>query len=672
MQQRIKDARGLALMSVLIMVFVLGVIAALVIYLSGKEVALTAVRRLGAQSLYIAEGGAMSSRSALMAYMNADPIGAATFDATLTATVLAGWWNAGAAGGQNSFRLFDYIIVNGQRFTMNATSATDSLTFHVNWARPQTQLKLQPAAGSPPANALGTGSYQGTIVVARRLVPHVSCAPSPCYIHRLGVDTYEFFYTYTITSDGQAPPRARRRITLSGDFSIRIRRQNIAEFVFFSHVNTSPSGGALWFPSMESYDGPVHTNGEFRFAYFPKFGSPDPNAECSPSGATTTPLTSVSTYAWFFNNGSPRRLQANENVVSGVRRDAPVLPDCTPTTYSDDNDNPPSSFTRGAAAVTYPSNPYSQKGAAVGRDPLNVSPVTNLQIRQAIPELVDDDSPVPAGIYVPVTDADGNTLSDGGEPMAGGVYVQGNLNSLTLSIDGSGNAAYTLVQGTQTVTVTVNRNSGQTTVSNTAWASPQTRVFAGVPKGWQSLPNENAAIIYVEGAILSLGGTLEEKEQTTIVASGRIDITNHIRYEDPPIVADPNDNPLNVLGLYSPNNDIRIATSAPNNLDLHAVVLVGNTGDGYNSSFSVVNYNTGSPRGDIRLIGGLIQEYVGATGVMNMAGQILSGYGSIFAYDRRMSRGTSPPYYPTTNLFEIAGGTEGLAGVRPVWREASP
>jgi hypothetical protein len=37
-----------------------------------------------------------------------------------------------------------------------------------------------------------------------------------------------------------------------------------------------------------------------------------------------------------------------------------------------------------------------------------------------------------------------------------------------------------------------------------------------------------------------------------------------------------------------------------------------------------------------------------------------------------MSRGFNPPYFPTTNLFEVLQGTDQLAGVKPVWREAAP
>jgi hypothetical protein len=673
---RLRSRGGFALVSALLVIFVLVILGALILYLSGKEIALSATRMTGVQGLNIAEGGGVAARAALMVLMGANPTDVVTVDASLSGTTLASWYAGGDPASQNSLRLFDYLVLDGQRYTTGATSATNALSFEVNWALPYAHRKLQLATGTPPANPLGAGSYTATLVVSRRLAPHPTDPGQPLrYIQQLGVDHYEFYYTYTITSDGQVPPwPARRRVTMSRDFSVQIQRQSFAHYALFTHVHTTPSGGDIWFTSRTSFDGPVHTNGEFRFAFFPKFGTPDSDGTCPPNNAAPTRLSSVSRYAWFNNNGNPRRLQANENVVNGVRRDAPVLPDCTPSNLSDDNDNQAADFTRGAASIPMPSNPYSQKGVSIGRDPADTTTVTNLQIRQAVPELPDNTSTVPNGIYVPVVDANGNGLSDPGEALAGGIYVQGDLSGLTLSVGGAGNnlAVYTLVQGSQTVTVTVDRDAQTTTVTNTAWSSPQTRTFVGVPKGWQGPGNNNATLIYVQGNINALSGTLEEKEQTTIAASGRIDITDHLRYEVPPVVTDPNSNPLNVLGLYSANNDIRITTAAPNDLDIHAVLMAGNVGDGYNSSVNVQNYDSGSPRGYVRLIGGVIEEYYGAFGTFDPdTGNPRTGYGRDFRYDRRMSRGFTPPYFPTTPLFEITQ-VQGLAGARPVWREAAP
>ena len=688
---------GLAMMSVLLVIFVLVVLSALVLYLSGKEIGLSAVRLLGAQSLNIAEGGAFSGRAGLMALMSADPTGFVLVDQSVGPR-LNGWYAGGNPANQNAFGILDYLTLDGQRFSLNAPANTEWAVFYVNWGlAPRRKLQLvqigqnPPPAnplglGAPPVNTLGTGNYSAAVVLRRRQAissTDPACgAPPGCYIHRPGLDEYEYFYTYEIVSDGRAGPRARRRVTLQQDFSVVVRRENFARYALFTHEHLTPDGQPIWFTSRTSFDGPVHTNGEFRFAFFPKFGAPDSLTPCDPNRARSTTLTSVSVWTWFNNLGSRVRLQANENVVNGVRRDAPVLPDCT-ADVADDRDNLPAAFTRGFDAdlttpphdpVVVPANSFSQKGIAIGRDPTNTLPVTNLQIRQAVPELANNTSAVPTGIYIPVADVDADSRSDPGEPLAGGIFVQGDLNSLTLSLGGASNnlAVYTLVQGGQTVTITVDRVGQTTTVTNTAWASPQTRTFAGVPKGWQGPGNANGGIVFVQGNILSLAGTLEEQEQTTVAASGRIDITSHLRYEDPPDPADPNDNPLNVLGLYSAGNDIRITTAAPNDLVIHAVLMAGNVGDAVNSSVNVQNYNSGAPRGTVTLLGGIIEEYYGAFGTFDPAtGNPVTGYGRAFTYDRRMARGFAPPYFPTTNLFEIVEG-DGLAGDRAVWREATP
>ena len=672
-----RDQRGLAMLSVLAVILVIALLSGLVLYLSGKEVGLSAARTLGAQALALAEGGGFAARAALMVLTGADPLGVVQVHPSVDVPLLNGWYAAGDPAAQNSFRILDYLVLDGQRYTLNATPSTNSVTFVVNWGAPQTYRKLQ--VGVPaPANPLGNGSYTATVTLTRRLAPHPSCSRGgSCYVHRLAADEFEFNYAYAITSNGLVPPRARRRVTLAGDFSMRIRRQNFARYALFTHIHTTPAGQAIWFTSQTSFDGPVHTNGEFRFAFFPKFGTPDSGSPCDPGRITSTTLTSVSTYAWFNNNGSPRRLQANENVVGGTRRDAPVLPDCTPGNTADDNDNPAANFTRGVATIPMPANPYSQKGVSIGRDPTNTGTVSNAEIRAVIPELPDNSDPIPPGIYLPVTDLDGDGVSDPGEPLAGGIYVQGNLTSLTLGVGGPSNnlAVYTLQAPGQTVTVTVDRDANVTTVTNTSWPAPQTRTFRGVPKGWQAGGSayNNATIIYVEGDILGLGGTLEEKEQTTIVAAGRIDITDHLRYEDPPNPTDPADNPLNVLGLYTASNDIRVRVTAPRDIDLHGVMMAGNPADGYNSSVFVENYNTGTPRGTAHILGGLITEYYGPFGTFDpRTGLQVSGYARDFRYDRRMSRGLAPPYFPTTSLFEVLPGGQPLAGVRPVWREAQP
>ena len=128
-----------------------------------------------------------------------------------------------------------------------------------------------------------------------------------------------------------------------------------------------------------------------------------------------------------------------------------------------------------------------------------------------------------------------------------------------------------------------------------------------------------------------------------------------------------------MLGLYASNGDIVIGPSAPNNVVIQAVLMAGNATSGYNSAVYVQNYNSGSPRGNVNLLGGLIEKYYGPFGTFNaQTGQQMTGYGRAFTYDTRMSRGVTPPYFPTTNQFTVNQGSQPLAGVKPTWREAPP
>ncbi len=665
-----RDQSGLALVTVLTLVFVLIVLSALVLDLASKEMKMTASRRIGAQSFYIAEGGAVSARAALLAYMSSDPVGITGLDPTLSVTNEVSWFANGVASAQNPFGLLDYLVLDGQKFTIGATSTTTSVTFQVNWSLASAHLKLQ--TGTPTSNTLGAGTYTASVVLTPWATAHSSCPGGPCPIHSLGNDAYEYFYTYSVTSDGQTTG-GRRRVTFSGNYSIVVQRQNFARFALFTDTHLTPAGGAIWFTSRTTFNGPVHSNGEFRFAFFPQFGTPDPGTPCNPSNIQSTPLTSVSGLAWFNNNATAVELAANENVVSGTRIDAPVMPGCDPNNVPNNNS---ANFTRGVAAVTMPSGPYSQKGVSVGRDPTITTAVDNLTIRNAVPELQPkDQSVVPNGIYVPIVDTPPPSgTSDAGKPMGGGIYVQGDLNSLTLSYNVSNQAVYTLVQGTQTVTVTVDRALQLTTVTNSAWAAPQTRTFSGVPKGFQGgLGNANATIVYVEGNLLGISGTLGQYDQATVAATGNINITGNLVYQVPPVVTDPTSNPTNLLGLFAANGDITIDPSAANDIQIHAVMMAGDTSSLYNSSVTVTNYNVGAPRGSVHLIGGVIEKYYGPFGTFDpTTGAGLTGYGRDFNYDRRMSRGFAPPYFPTTNLLQVVQGTYGLAGTRPTWREAPP
>lgn len=89
---------------------------------------------------------------------------------------------------------------------------------------------------------------------------------------------------------------------------------------------------------------------------------------------------------------------------------------------------------------------------------------------------------------------------------------------------------------------------------------------------------------------------------------------------------------------------MRVGTAAPSDLDLHAVIMAPH------GVFTVDNYRSRSPSGNVNLLGGVITDFYGPFGTFWGTTQ-LSGYGRNFIYDARMLGEMSPPYYPTARTF---------------------
>ncbi len=747
--QTLRGQGGMALLSVLVVILVLSLLGGLVLYLSGQESQLSTVRYRAAQSLNIAEGGAWAARAALMAAVNADPTDGARFVGDL-ATAATSWYAGGNAGSQKPLAFLSHVQVDGAALAAG-TESFDWVVFVVNWSLPSQLRKMQfvtggtgPAPSDPASlapliiNAVGDGWYRAVVVVEKRLEAHYSCAPlgdpldpgtwASCYVHFHPPATVMVPVRYRIVADGQVDPQFRRRVSLQGEFKVVLGNTSFAQWLSFSHVFSLSSGTAVYFYVTESYDGPIHTNGRFRFWGFPKFGTPDQGSPCDPARVVATRLTSTDTRAVFRRlpgwSGSPVQveLEADEWVdASGQRIAAPVLPDCTPANFSDDRDNPIAQFQRGFDAdpnqpgiqpITVPWDPPGrirdsygtlQRAVGLGWDPQNTAPNSwtasqwNARVRAVVPELPDSSAPVPAGIYVP----------NDGTNLLGGIYVHGNLRNLVMSNcppgspaypycapRPSGGPAYYVLERTGASTrviVEVDRANNQTRVTHYDWdpVTPGdqsgTRTFTGVPRGFQgpvgALWYPDATTIYVHGAIGSgssggVWGTVPAGEQILVTAarseseSGARDvwIPSHIRYERPPNPYDANDNPRNLFGLYVPTGSIRIPTTSPNDLDLQGVFMAGQPGvsDGVSSEMRVESVCSLPNKGDLRLLGGVIGEYVGVSGCVGGGGSH-HGYSDRWVYDRRMSRGFAPPYFPTTTIPAVQG--QGLAGSKPRWRE---
>ncbi len=112
---------------------------------------------------------------------------------------------------------------------------------------------------------------------------------------------------------------------------------------------------------------------------------------------------------------------------------------------------------------------------------------------------------------------------------------------------------------------------------------------------------------------------------------------------------DPEQNPesTDLLGIIS-EGDVIVDENAhqdsgSKDLEINASIMA------LEESFEVENYNNGSYRGDLKLVGGLQQEKRGAVGTFGgWNGQ--TGFSKDYSYDNRLLS-ISPPFYPRASTF---------------------
>ncbi len=306
----------------------------------------------------------------------------------------------------------------------------------------------------------------------------------------------------------------------------------------------------------------------------------------NPSGSFTDKVSQLEQTARFYNRGgSYAYLDADRNADLDV-----------PTFNA--------GFSRGSAEIPLPStvDQQTQQRAALGLSDLAVIPALT------------------SGVYLPQQDG----------VLKGGIYVQGDARNISLSVVG-GHQRYSIRQGTRTTEITVNRDTDTTQVDNGNSAT----TYTGTPRG----------ILYVDGEIQNLQGTVADRTQVTVASTNDLQIRDHVRYEN--YSTTPRLNAAganNILGMLSWRGNVRIRREAPDDIHVHATVMAPE------GVFTVDDYNRGSPRGTANILGGVITQRYGAFGTFNSDGQV-SGYGRNFIHDRRMLEGQSPPYFPTITSF---------------------
>ncbi|MCK5580852.1 MAG: DUF4900 domain-containing protein [Candidatus Omnitrophica bacterium] len=399
-------------------------------------------------------------------------------------------------------------------------------------------------------------------------------------------ESWDFPFYYEIKASGSVDG-ATRVIKLTGDFTARVQKDNFAKFALFTDHHGLPSGGTVWFTDKTNFAGPIHTNERYSFAF-------------NPGGIFEGEVTQQNSNARFYNNGSPVLIGADFNGI----RDVPVFNE---------------SYTRGFDQIVLASS---------------------VQKQDLYDQAKGDDDPVGNGIFV----------ANDGSSLSGGIFVRGDT-SITMGVDGSDNATYTITEGATTKIVTVDLVNDQTTIETVGVG---TETLGGIPRGVDDL----GTIIYVDGDVMSLSGTVQKDTEVTISSEFDVVISDDIQYSDyTAAVGNPGDagyvppnadGTTNLLGVVAWGGDVRIETTAPDDINIHGILMARN------GVFAVDDYDdefVGS-RGVATLLGGAITQFYGAFGLFSGAtGQQLAGFGRNFVYDGRALLGKSPPYFPSMKTF---------------------
>lgn len=184
------------------------------------------------------------------------------------------------------------------------------------------------------------------------------------------------------------------------------------------------------------------------------------------------------------------------------------------------------------------------------------------------------------------------------------------------------------------INVEFNENGTVTILEKISWNNTSVNTF--------NIETINGVISSSEE--ITTKGTL--KGQVTLHSEKDIRITGDLRYESDPTQGENSDD---ILGLVSEKNviidDEAHRDSGSKDLIIQASVMA------LGKSFKVENYSSGTPRGEIQLLGGLIQKERGPVGTFS-GNSVASGFNKSYEYDERLLN-MFPPSFPREKWFSV-------------------
>ena len=440
-----------------------------------------------------------------------------------------------------------------------------------------------------------TGSYSTTIIVSTTQAPTWDITGGGT-----GAPIANLFFKYQVlaqstSNDGNKisnmlidsdSPNAVRS---NGEFEIEIRKRNFAQYQYFANEFEDNA----WYTGGTAGIGPIHYNDEIQFWGHPASGN---------STRFTDEITSTSNTACFWpSGGSAYHIDAdfydNGDEIVGAG-------DVRPTFDA--------GFVRGIDRIDMPTDVegvpqmVDQQRAALG---LNTTAV--------VPECSD-------GVYV----------ANDGAHTTGGIYIQGDVDNMTMSIEGGGDRAV----------YTINHNNGTTYTIDVDMQNGYTRFNDGMGGNEDYTGTTNGVVFINSGGIDALSGTVQQDSQVTIAATETISITNNLQYADDPLT---NPEAQNVLGVISWENDVLIAETAPSDIMIQAAVMAPQ------GTFQLENLLESDLRGDFYFLGSKIVNKSGCFSSFNSStGEYVNGYtGGGSCYDQRFLKGVLPPKFPLTDVY---------------------
>jgi len=376
-------------------------------------------------------------------------------------------------------------------------------------------------------------------------------------------------FSYIIRSTGERP-WSNTSGKISKTIESKVILENFALYAYFSDNELFPAdidagygGQKIWFYGTDLISGPLHSNDRLHMAGTPTFEGPVTSAWKNPT---------------------------NPADVSWEAYDAQTRPNFLGTPPYQGGVNPielPK-----YREITDPTDPKSLQRIAAGSK-----------------EFIDNHSSE-NGAHVP----------NDGFNVTNGIWVKGNVNILTLGVDGQSNSKITIEQTGKTTTIYQVKTP--ITFGSTTYPAGTTLIDVNVggvhtysnPSGY---PN---GILYVDGNINNLKSTTTDgglKGKLTIASNKTITIGNNILYKTR--VDDPNcfnvpagtyPNIPDSLGLVSEGN-IKIASNAPTNLEINAILMALGT------SFYYEGWKT-TMKGNLTAHGSFIQKQRGPVGTFNI------------------------------------------------------